>query len=196
MVVVPEHFATLSLLSKLNEDEATCLQIMAKTSRCEIKLRKEWNLPILFHSSLELTNDGKTVYVPIFKYVDIENGFAKYEWTETGQSILEYLKNAPKGFFLAQSVYTVDFYLLLEKTLNLAKIEPCVVEIKTETIREFCQCQNKYANFSQFKTRVIDTALKELQEICKIKITYAYAKNGKHIHTIRFNIGEIKSIQL
>lgn len=196
MVVVPEHFATLQLLSRLTKDEVTCLQIMAKTSRCEVKLRQEWELPTLFHSTLDLNIDGKISHRPIFKQVDEENGFIKYEWTDAGQSILNYLKNAPKGFFLAQSVYTVYFYLLLEKSLSLAKLEPCVVEIETETIRKFCQCQNKYANFSQFKSRVIDTALDELQKICGITITYAYAKNGRHIHTIRFNIGEIKSIKL
>lgn len=196
MVVEPKHFATLKLLSELNEDEVICLQTMAKTSRCEIKMQKEWVISTLFHATLELTTDGKERYLPIFEYVDIENGFAKYEWTETGKSILDYLKNAPKGFFLAQSVYTVYFYLLLEKTLNLAKIEPCVVEIETETIRAFCQCQNKYANFSQLRTRVIDTALEELQKICGVSITYAYVNNGKHIHTIRFNIGDIKSIKI
>lgn len=196
MVVEPKHFATLKLLSELNEDEVICLQTMAKTSRCEIKIKKEWEIESLFQSTLEVTHDGLVRYLPMFAYVNIENGFAKYKWTETGESVLEYLKNAPKGFYLAQSIYTVYFYLLLEKMLKMAKIEPCVAEIETETIRQFCNCQNKYANFSQFRTRVIDTALDELQKICGVSITYAYVNNGKHIHTIRFNIGEIKSIKI
>lgn len=188
--------ATLVMMSKLSKDEVSYLQEMAKISRCEDKIREGLSLSNINQASLEINTLNETRYLPIFKQINVKQGFVTYEWSEAGKEVLEYIKDAPPRIYLAQSGYTIQLYILLQEYLKKARKQPCIVEIDVSKIREHCQCQDKYISFNQFKNRVIDKALDELQQICNVPISYSYVKNGKQIKTMRFTIGDMTTIKL
>lgn len=89
-----------------------------------------------------------------------------------------------------KSVYAIRIYELIQKE-QIMKFVPDAgahIVLTIKEIREACDCECKYEKISQFKAKVIDVAVKEIQRTTMYKITYDCLKNGRSIDAIRFHI--------
>lgn len=91
-----------------------------------------------------------------------------------------------------KSVYAIRiFELLLEKIKHGNKVLPkdgCNTEMSVQYLRECCGCEDKYVRYSQFKARVIETAVKEINEKTSYYVEYFEKKKGHSVDSIVFNI--------
>ena len=89
-----------------------------------------------------------------------------------------------------RSVYAIRIYELLQKE----QIMRCIPEngiyitLTVQQIREACDCETKYEKISQFKVKVVETAIKEIERTTLYKIDYTYLKKGRSINAIRFHV--------
>lgn len=89
-----------------------------------------------------------------------------------------------------KSVYGVRIFELLQEKI-LAKTLPrkgICIELPVQYIRECCDCEKKYERFSQFKTRVLDRAVEEINRVTIYKVGYECKKDGKAITSILFHV--------
>lgn len=89
-----------------------------------------------------------------------------------------------------KSTYSIRIFELLQekiKTKLLGKNGE-YVEISLQEIRECCDCEDKYKSFNNFKTRVIDTACKEINSLTMFRVKYEYSKHGKTVVAIIFHV--------
>lgn len=89
-----------------------------------------------------------------------------------------------------KSVYAIRIYELLQKE----QIMRCIPEngiyitLTIQQIREACDCETKYDKISQFKVKVVETAIKEIERTTFYKIDYTYLKKGRSINAVRFHV--------
>lgn len=96
------------------------------------------------------------------------------------------------NILVMKSVYAIRLYELLQSKI-MTRILPKTgqdIELSLETLKECCGCEeNKaYKIFSNFRTRVIDIAVKEINEKTLYTLSYKYVKNGKSIIGLIFHI--------
>lgn len=92
-----------------------------------------------------------------------------------------------------KSVYAIRIYELIQKE-QIMKFIPkdgTYIVLTVKEIREACDCENKYEKISQFKAKVVDVAVKEIQRTTMYKISYDCLKKGRTIEAIRFYINLI-----
>lgn len=88
-----------------------------------------------------------------------------------------------------RSIYGVRmFELLQEKIKSKNKNINKDIEFSMKYLRECLNCENKYIRFSQFKTRVLDRAVEEINRVTLYNVTYDCIKQGKVITTILFHM--------
>lgn len=91
-----------------------------------------------------------------------------------------------------KSVYAIRIYELLLKgqVLNFIPKNGIIVTLTVQQIREACDCEDKYEKISQFKAKVLDIAVKEIERTSSgyLKVSYECLKNGRKIDAIRFLI--------
>ena len=92
-----------------------------------------------------------------------------------------------------KSVYSIRIYELLQSKIIRTKhrFKEKIVSIPVNEIREICDIMDKYDRFSSFKTRVLDIAVKEINDQTQWKIGYSYKTVGKKVNVIDFLISEI-----
>ncbi len=66
--------------------------------------------------------------------------------------------------------------------------EGITVDLTIQEIREACDCEEKYQKISQFRLRVLDVAVKEIQRTTTYEVSYSPIKNGRNIDAVRFQI--------
>jgi plasmid replication initiation protein len=63
------------------------------------------------------------------------------------------------------------------------------MEISLEELKEVCGCEEKYDNsFSNFRMKVLDKAVKEINEKSIYRVKYDYVKKGRAICGIKFHM--------
>ena len=63
------------------------------------------------------------------------------------------------------------------------------IDKAVETLKECCGCESKaYNTFSNFRNRVIDIAVKEINEKTLFTLSYEYVKKGKSVIALIFHI--------
>lgn len=62
------------------------------------------------------------------------------------------------------------------------------VQMTVEHIRECLDCETKYTEFSNFRARVIDAAIKEINSVTLYHITYEVIKTGRVASKIKFHV--------
>jgi plasmid replication initiation protein len=89
-----------------------------------------------------------------------------------------------------KSVYAIRIYELIQKEQISRRIprNGTYVVLTVKEIREACDCEKKYEKISQFKAKVLDIAIKEIQRTTNYKINYECLKKGRSIEAIQFNI--------
>lgn len=87
-----------------------------------------------------------------------------------------------------KSVYAIRLYELIQKE-HMLKFIPktgTYIILSVKDIRAACNCEDKYEKISQFKAKVLDVAVKEIQRTTMYTISYDCLKNGRSIESIRF----------
>ena len=95
------------------------------------------------------------------------------------------------SILVMKSVYAIRIYELLQSEI-MTRILPRAgtdIELSVETLKECCGCESKaYNTFSNFRNRVIDIAVKEINEKTLYTLSYDYAKKGKSVIGLIFHI--------
>lgn len=86
------------------------------------------------------------------------------------------------------SYYAIRLYELLRCDDGLNRQEKYYQEYSVHELRVFFDCENKFSKISQFKLKVIDTAISEINEKTDIRVSVEYKKTGRAITSIRFYI--------
>lgn len=89
-----------------------------------------------------------------------------------------------------KSVYAIRIYELIQKEQIIKFIpkEGTSIVLTIKQIREACDCEDKFGKISQFKAKVLDVAVKEIQRTTSYTISYDCLKNGRSIEAIRFHV--------
>ena len=95
------------------------------------------------------------------------------------------------SILVMKSVYAIRIYELLQSEI-MTRILPRAgtdIELSVETLKECCGCESKaYNTFSNFRNRVIDIAVKEINEKTLYTLSYDYVKKGKSVIALVFHI--------
>ena len=140
-------------------------------------------------------NVGKTKKVLIrwIERPEFEEGFVTLE---LNPYLAPYLLQIDKGYFkaqfrytaLAQSKYTIPLYELL-KSWEKAKKK----SFEVDELRFYMDATEKSKNnISEFKRRALDVAVREINEITDLKISYIEIKQGRKVTHIEFIIKQKK----
>ena len=95
------------------------------------------------------------------------------------------------SILVMKSGYAIRIYELLQSEI-MTRILPRAgtdIELSVETLKECCGCESKaYNTFSNFRNRVIDIAVKEINEKTLYTLSYDYVKKGKSVIGLIFHI--------
>lgn len=89
-----------------------------------------------------------------------------------------------------KSIYGVRIFELLNEKIKTRTIprNGTDVEMSLQYIRECCNCEKKYDRFSQFKVRVLDRAVDEINRVTMYRVSYDYIKDKKTVTGIKFHV--------
>lgn len=101
-----------------------------------------------------------------------------------------YTQYALQEVLTMKSVYSIRIFELLQaKIVNrLLPKNGVEIDISVQEIRECCDCEEKYLEFKNLKTKVIDRAVNEINKVTLYQVSYSYIKKGKAVTAIRFNV--------
>ena len=89
-----------------------------------------------------------------------------------------------------KSVYAIRIFELIQSKI-MCKYVPaggCHLTISVQEIRECCDCVDKYPAFGNFKDRVLDTAIKEIERVSTYEVEMKYLKENRRVVAIEFFI--------
>ncbi|MCI8770029.1 MAG: replication initiation protein [Lachnospiraceae bacterium] len=89
-----------------------------------------------------------------------------------------------------KSVYAIRIFEMLQSKVMSKTLpkEGASIEISVQEIRECCDCEDKYPAFGNFKNKVIDQAVKEINRVTVFRVEYSYIKKGRSVVAIVFHI--------
>jgi plasmid replication initiation protein len=85
-----------------------------------------------------------------------------------------------------QSFYAIRLYELIKCQDGISRIEKDSHEFAIEYLKEYFCCEKKYQRISQFKEKVINIAVKEINEKSDIRLDTEYIKTGRTITSVCF----------
>jgi len=126
-------------------------------------------------------------------YIDRQNGTIKIKLDELMRPYLlqlqEHFTQYNLYYTLAmKSKYSIRIYELLKSYEYLSE---CVFGL--EELKKMLSAE-KYEMYKDFRVKVIDIAVREINDFSDISITYKVEKNGKKVDKIRFKIKSKKDI--
>jgi plasmid replication initiation protein len=93
-----------------------------------------------------------------------------------------------------KSVYSIRIYELLQSKImtRLVPREGTYLEIPLDELKECCGCEGKsYNTFANFRMKVLDKAVKEINEKTMYSVSYDYMKSGKSVVGIKFFVNMV-----
>lgn len=89
-----------------------------------------------------------------------------------------------------RSVYAIRIFEILQSKIMNSNVPRNGVHIilSVQELRECCDCEDKYPAFGNFKNKVIDKAVKEINRVTYYDITFSYQKKGRSVVAIDFFI--------
>jgi len=84
--------------------------------------------------------------------------------------------------------YTARFYFMLKKMLKVHSFD-----YELDFLRDRLQLSKSYCQISNLKSRVIEPAIKEINEASDIQVTHEYIKEGRTYKKIHFTVEKKKS---
>ena len=148
----------------------------------------------LYRDMDTITDDILTNHVAIKDYQ--QGKFMKIQWVtacayEKGVGLAVKMTQYQLENILAmKSVYAIRIYELLmkEQMTRFIPADGVSVILAIKTIREACDCETKYEKISQFKSKVIDIAVKEICRCTSYTVSYECLKKGRSIEAFRFHL--------
>lgn len=89
-----------------------------------------------------------------------------------------------------KSAYSIRLYELFK---SLSNNESWFFTV--DSLKEYLNCQEKYSVFKDFKRRILDPSLKEINHYSDLVITYKTEKNGRKISRVVFSIAKKSEIE-
>ena len=89
-----------------------------------------------------------------------------------------------------KSVYAIRIFEILQSKI-MSKSLPkngVILEIPVQEIRECCACEDKYPSFGNFKNKVIDKAINEINRVTMYRVNYSYVKKCRSVIAIKFHV--------
>lgn len=93
-----------------------------------------------------------------------------------------------KNILEFNSYYAIRLYELLKCKDGETKNSRLELEFSIDELRTFFDCEKKYQKISQFKEKVINIAVREINEKSDILISPTYKKTGRMITSVVFEI--------
>lgn len=92
-----------------------------------------------------------------------------------------------------KSTYSIRIFELVLSKIMTQDIPRtgAVVELFVQDIRESCDCEDKYLEFKHLRSRVIEPAITEINNITFYRISYEYIKTGRSVTAIRFKVNTL-----
>ena len=146
----------------------------------------------------KIEDDKNEILKSIFPFqdYDYEEGVLKFALSRKFKSyVLEHQEGYTKYFLRnirpMKSIYSIRIYELLKQ------YEPCGSKSRRfiiSELQEMLQCS--YERFNHFKTKVIEKAIKEINEHSDITTSYFLEKKGRTNHWITFTINTKQNINI
>lgn len=88
-----------------------------------------------------------------------------------------------------KSVYGIRIFEMIQSKIMSRVIpkEGVTVKVPVQEIRECCDCEEKYPAFGNFKAKVLDRAVKEINRVTMFRVSYSYIKSGRSVVAIEFH---------
>ena len=89
-----------------------------------------------------------------------------------------------------KSVYAIRIFEILQSKMmsgNLPRNGTNII-LSVQELRECCDCEDKYKAFGDFKKRVVDKAVSEINRVTYYDLTFSYQKCGRNVAAIDFFI--------
>ncbi|MDE6435169.1 MAG: replication initiation protein [Lachnospiraceae bacterium] len=89
-----------------------------------------------------------------------------------------------------KSIYGIRIFEMLQSKI-MSKVIPkegVKLKIPVQEIRECCDCEDKYPAFGNFRIKVIEAAVKEINRVTMLRVSYAYIKKSRNIVGIEFDV--------
>jgi plasmid replication initiation protein len=96
-----------------------------------------------------------------------------------------------KNIMKLKSIYSIRIYEILKKWQPLKE-----VEIPLKELRKMVGAANKYAEYSNFKLKVLNVAKRELNKLTDIRFDFEEIKSGRKVVAIRFLIKSVAIPQI
>ncbi|CEP42317.1 replication initiation protein [Paraclostridium sordellii] len=178
----------------LNVDEIrNILKARSVRNKKEIsKLLSDLRKRSIYFKNKNNDNWGEFGFINGFVFIEKENSF-EIEASEKVYSLLrEYLENGytpinMKIWLGLKSSYAQRFYDLLRLWSNTKT----VIEYTIDELRELLMLEDKYIEYRDFKRRVINPAIKELNETEIFKIEVKENKIGRKVNSISFIVQDL-----
>ena len=146
----------------------------------------------LYERSINLTIDKKSIkmrWVQEIQFLDSQGTigirFSKPILPFISNLSREFTKYALSDIAGINSGYGIRIYELLVQYKSIGKRE-----ISVESMRTMLELGKKYPLFADFKKRVIDTAVEQINEYSPLYVTYEQKKTGRKITHIQFSFRE------
>lgn len=149
---------------------------------------------------ITIAREGKEIdcLVQWFSLIEIEkdSGIIRLEFH---QNLKPYLLELSDRFYTSyelqnvlsfKSAYSIRLYELFK---SLSNNESWFFTV--DSLKEYLNCQEKYAVFKDFRKWVLDPSLKEINNYSDLVITYTTEKNGRKISRVIFSIAKKSDIK-
>ena len=92
-----------------------------------------------------------------------------------------------------KNVYGLRIFELLQSQMMTKKLprDGLDIEMSMAQLRESLDLEDKYERWSQFKIRVLDKAVEEIEKATTYTVSYTPKKTGKAISHILFHINSV-----
>lgn len=101
-----------------------------------------------------------------------------------------YTQYTLENILAMKSVYAIRIYELLQSKI-MSRVLPkdgVNITIPIKELKECCDCMDKYAEFSNFRMKVLDKAKSEINRVTMFRIDYSYVKKGRSVAGIEFHV--------
>ena len=175
-------------LYPVSVDELKQLGVHEKTAYRDLKE----GINRLYERSINLSIDDKSIkmrWVQEIQFLDSQSvigiRFSKPILPFISNLSREFTKYALSDIAGINSGYGIRIYELLVQYRQIGKRE-----ISVESLRTMLELGKKYPLFADFKKRVIDTAIDQINEYSPLKVTYEQKKTGRKVTHIIFSFKE------
>jgi len=139
--------------------------------------------------------DGGCISLLSAQYWNEGEGEIQLRFSPEFMPYLEQLRGHHTKFGLAdvakmRSVYAIRFYELFKMSYEQQKTNKQAPHITIEVaeMRRMFELESQYTLHNDFKRRVIDIAVDEINEFSPLKVEYRQQKKGRRIHAYEFTI--------